>query len=80
MRVGVKTHKVVAGAVGDQTVQLGAAESRARVLTDDQVIDVARLALNAEDHFGVPQDLEWCFDPEGAVHVVQTRPITTLQT
>ncbi len=79
VRVGVKTHKVVAAAAGDQTVRLGEAESRARVLTDDQVMTIAGLALKAEDHFGVPQDLEWCFDPEGVVHIVQTRPITTLQ-
>ena len=78
VRIGVKSLKVVAGAVGDRSVPLDDAESRSRVLTDDQVLAVARVALDAEDHYGAPQDLEWCFDDLGGLHVVQTRPITTL--
>jgi pyruvate, water dikinase len=78
VHVGTKTHKVIAAASGDQTVTLSAEEGSARVLTDDQVLAVARFVIEAEDHFGCPQDLEWCYDPEGVVHVVQTRPITTL--
>ena len=80
VRVGVKTQKVIAGATGDQTVTLSAEEGSARVLTDDQVLAVAQLVLDAEDHFGCPQDLEWCYESDGVVHVVQTRPITTLPT
>ena len=54
------------------------AERSAGVLTDDEVLTVARLAFDIERHFGAPQDVEWCFDANGDVHVVQTRPITTL--
>ena len=78
VRVGIKSLKVVAASVGDRSVALDDAESRARVLTDDQVLAVARVALEAEEHFGAPQDLEWCYDDRGGLHVVQTRPITTL--
>ncbi len=78
VRVGVKTQKIIAGAGGDQTVTLSAEEGSARVLTDEQVLAVAHLVLDAEDHFGCPQDLEWCYESDGVVHVVQTRPITTL--
>ena len=78
VHVGTKSHKVVAGASGDQTVTLSAEEGNARVLTDDQVLAIARFVVDAEHHFGCPQDLEWCFDQQGVVHVVQTRPITTL--
>jgi pyruvate,water dikinase len=78
VRIGMKSQKVIPGAGGDQTVMLSAEEGSARVLTDDQVLAVAQLVLDAEDHFGCPQDLEWCFEADGLVHVVQTRPITTL--
>ena len=62
VRIGVKTQKIIAGAGGDQTVTLSADEGSARVLTDTQVLAIAHLVLDAEDHFGCPQDLEWCYD------------------
>ena len=62
VRVGVKSQKIIAGVGGDQTVTLSAEEGSARVLTNEQVLVVAHLVLDAEDHFGCPQDLEWCYD------------------
>lgn len=46
-------------------------------LTDDQVLALARLGRRVEEHFGSPQDLEWCL-ADDRVWVVQSRPITTL--
>lgn len=46
-------------------------------LTDAQAIELAALARVIEDHFGRPQDIEWCL-AEGRFHFVQSRPITTL--
>jgi pyruvate,water dikinase len=51
---------------------------RARpALTDAQVLELARLGRTIEAHFGRPQDIEWCL-ADGELHVVQSRPITTL--
>ncbi|GFK95895.1 Phosphoenolpyruvate synthase [Fundidesulfovibrio magnetotacticus] len=36
---------------------------------------LARLGLSLEEHFGAPQDVEWCVDRSGEVFVVQTRPL-----
>ncbi|WP_280299615.1 rifamycin-inactivating phosphotransferase [Nocardia neocaledoniensis] len=48
-----------------------------RVLTDDEVLRLARLGRRIEAHFRAPQDIEWCCD--GAeFRIVQSRPITTL--
>jgi rifampicin phosphotransferase len=47
------------------------------VLTDDQVIRLARLGRRIEAHFGRPQDIEWCL-ADGEFQIVQSRPITTL--
>src|SRR5213594_3147030 len=48
-------------------------------LTDDEAIDLAKLALDIEDHYGVPQDIEFAIE-EGktgnAVYIVQSRPET----
>jgi phosphoenolpyruvate synthase/pyruvate phosphate dikinase len=46
-------------------------------LTDEQILELARLGRTIEAHFGRPQDIEWCL-VDGAFHIVQSRPITTL--
>ncbi|HMK10031.1 MAG TPA: PEP/pyruvate-binding domain-containing protein, partial [Acidimicrobiales bacterium] len=78
VHIGVKSLKIVGDGGKDRSVPLDDAEARSRVLTDDQVLAVARLALDAEAHYEAPQDVEWCFTDRGELHVVQTRPITTL--
>ncbi|WP_067650953.1 rifamycin-inactivating phosphotransferase [Nocardia harenae] len=47
------------------------------VLTDAEVLELARLGRRIEAHFGSPQDIEWCLADDG-VRIVQSRPITTL--
>lgn len=49
---------------------------RAPSLSDDQVRELARLGLQAEAHYGAPQDLEFAFEG-GELFLVQTRPVTT---
>ncbi|MCS7484755.1 phosphoenolpyruvate synthase [Umezawaea endophytica] len=77
-RVGHQTHKIVRGPDGaDLRVDLDEHTGAERVLTDDEAIDLARLALRVEEHYGTPQDLEWAI-AEGWTWLVQSRPITTL--
>lgn len=54
-----------------------ACEGPAPVLSDGEARAVARLALQAEARFGVPQDIEWAFR-DGQLYILQSRPITTL--
>jgi pyruvate,water dikinase len=49
-------------------------------LTDEEVLELARLAKIIERHFGEPQDIEWAIDddellPTSAI-ILQTRPET----
>lgn len=48
----------------------------ARKLDRKEVQRLARLALRAERHSGLPQDIEWAIDQEGTLFVLQARPIT----
>jgi pyruvate,water dikinase len=77
-RIGVKLHKIVPGDDGDLRVELDADEANARVLSTEKILDIARMVTRVEAHYGAPQDVEWCVDPDGGIHLVQTRPITTL--
>lgn len=78
VRVGVKSHKIVAGPGGDEEVELGPDEASARVLTDDQILELARLGIRIETHYGEPQDSEFVVEADGGIWLVQSRPITTL--
>jgi pyruvate,water dikinase len=46
-------------------------------LTEAQAMQLAQLGRRIEQHFGCPQDIEWCL-AEGGLQFVQSRPITTL--
>jgi pyruvate,water dikinase len=66
--------------VNDQNVHANIKEemqSRQK-LTDQQVIELAKLGKKIEQHYGKPQDIEWAF-AEGRMFIVQSRPITTLK-
>ena len=61
---------------GTVTRELSKDESHRPVLDDVEVMQLAELALQIEDHYGKPQDTEWAFDPDGVVWMLQSRPIT----
>ncbi len=44
-------------------------------ISDAQALELARLALQLEDYFAVPQDIEWAVGPSGAITVLQCRPL-----
>ena len=77
-RTGNQEFMIVRGHDGhDQRVDLAPGAVGQRVLTDDEVLELARLAMQVEDHFGQPQDVEWAIE-RGRTFVVQARPVTTL--
>lgn len=46
-------------------------------IADNIVIVLAKLGKQIEEHYGVPQDVEWGIE-DGTVYILQARPITTL--
>ena len=78
VRVGHQTMKIVRGPDGaDVEVQLSDEEGGRRVLTDQEILQLAELGLSVEHHYGSPQDTEWAV-AGGKTYLVQSRPITTL--
>ncbi len=48
-----------------------------QALSDEQILQLERLGRKIEEHFGNPQDIEWCL-ADDTFYIVQSRPITTL--
>ena len=75
-RVGIQRFKIVRGPDGeDQHIDLDPSEGGSRVLNDDEVLEIARLGLAVEKHYGSPQDTEWAM-AGGRSFIVQSRPVT----
>lgn len=73
-----KTHALEAApAGGTRERALDPERAAAPALADAEVLALVGLGRRIEAHFGHPQDIEWCLDGDG-LHVVQSRPITTL--
>jgi pyruvate,water dikinase len=56
---------------------LAPAKSQAPSISDEEARQVAQIAIEVEEYFGRPQDLEWAL-ADGRIHLLQSRPITTL--
>jgi len=48
-----------------------------QALTDEQILHLEHTGRKIEEHFGSPQDIEWCL-ADDTFYIVQSRPITTL--
>lgn len=48
-------------------------------LSDAEIVELANIAKKIESLYGKPQDIEWAKE-QGKIYIVQTRPITTLET
>lgn len=52
-------------------------QQREQALTDETILELARVGRRIEEHFGRPQDIEWGY-ADDRIYIVQSRPITTL--
>ncbi|KZS43293.1 phosphoenolpyruvate synthase [Paenibacillus glucanolyticus] len=62
---------------GTETRQIDLDQQKAQTLTEQQILELARIGRLIEAYFGSPQDIEWCLDQD-TFYIVQSRPITTL--
>ncbi len=66
------------GEHGTKIVDLSSEQRVAPVLSDAEVARLAMLGKIAEDHYGIPQDIEWAIVGND-VFILQSRPITTIR-
>ena len=59
------------------TVDVEESDSLSFSITDDDVIELAKMAVTIEDHYGRPMDIEWGKDGnDGKLYILQARPET----
>ncbi|POR52556.1 phosphoenolpyruvate synthase [Bosea psychrotolerans] len=76
---GEKAQKLIyaAGDAPTRLVPTSKAERAAFVLSDSEILTLARWAATIEAHYGCPMDIEWAKDGgTGEIFVVQARPET----
>ena len=49
-----------------------------QVLSDEQILELSKIIIQIENHYGFPVDVEWAQE-KGTFYITQSRPITTLQ-
>ncbi len=59
-------------------VKLAKTEGTKLKLTDEEIVKMAVLVKEIEDHYYFPQDIEWAIEA-GRMFIVQSRPITTIK-
>jgi pyruvate,water dikinase len=59
------------------TVDVDEADSHRFSLSDEEIIDLAKMAVTIEDHYQRPMDIEWGKDgTDGKLYILQARPET----
>ncbi len=47
-----------------------------QAITDEEIIRLAQYGLKIENHYKVPEDIEWAVDDRGRIFILQARPET----
>lgn len=77
-KISAKTLAIVAVKDGGtKKTKIEPEHQNSQVLTEARILQLERLGRTIENHFGHPQDIEWCLADE-TFYIVQSRPITTL--
>ncbi len=75
-QVARKSYRLVSskeGGLKEENLQEG--EEEAPVLSEIQIMELARQGLVAEELLGGPQDIEWAVDQQGNLVLLQSRPL-----
>ncbi|MEQ9400352.1 MAG: phosphoenolpyruvate synthase [Longimicrobiales bacterium] len=78
--MGAKDKKLVysmQGGTATESVDVNASRQRQWSLDREEALELGRMAIAIEDHYGQPVDIEWAKDGySGEIYIVQARPET----
>jgi pyruvate,water dikinase len=62
---------------GTKVQEIEVDQQNRQSLTDERILQLEHIGRKIEEHFGCPQDIEWCL-VDDKFYIVQSRPVTTL--
>jgi len=76
-KLGSKEKRMIYSDTGTTQQEVSEEDKRKFVITDDEIITLAKWAVIIEDHYKKPMDIEWAKDGQtGELFIVQARPET----
>lgn len=57
--------------------KIAAAKQEKQKMADKEILELAKICQEIENHYGFPYDIEWAYEKK-KFYIVQSRPITTL--
>ncbi|MGG2196459.1 PEP/pyruvate-binding domain-containing protein [Paenibacillus validus] len=76
--VARKEWMVIQQEQGSAAVSVPIGQQERPCLPDPKILEIARIGMEIDSHYGTPQDIEWAV-AGSKVYILQSRPITTLQ-
>jgi pyruvate,water dikinase len=73
-----KDIEYVAGEDGAERVDVDERRRCEPCLQPDAIVRLIESGRRVERHFGSPQDIEWAFDRDGELYILQSRPVTAV--
>lgn len=64
---------------GNKWIDIPEPKASAQVLSKEKILELSKLIISIESHYGFPCDIEWAYSM-GMFYILQSRPITTLKT
>ncbi len=75
IHLGDKSSALMSTDDGEEITPIDAARAASQVLTPLEIVQLSKLGVAIEEHYGCPQDIEWAFVGDD-LWFVQSRPIT----
>ena len=76
-KLGSKEKRLIYAETGTVQQEVSLEDQRRYVISDDEILQLARWAMIIEQHYQKPMDIEWAKDGQtGELYIVQARPET----
>ncbi|TFG20150.1 MAG: hypothetical protein EU533_06285 [Promethearchaeota archaeon] len=90
LKKSVEENQILSREIGSKNIIIDASETgiihkkdderkEKASLTDEEIIQLSKIAVKIETEFNEAQDIEWAIDYEGKPRILQSRPITFLK-
>ena len=63
---------------GNKIIPVSQTHRKDQKLSDEKIVELAKIGVQIEKHYFFPQDMEWALEDD-KLYIVQTRPVTTIK-